>query len=63
MTKGKKKKETDEEAAARRVQWLKEHVNLDGPMSDKWWEDGNSNSGCAEMENMKLNRRKYESSQ
>ncbi len=41
MTKGKKKKETDEEVAARRLQWLKDHVKLDGPMSDRWWEDGN----------------------
>lgn len=41
MTGDKNKKETDEEFMVRRAQWLKKHVNLDGPMSDKWWEDGN----------------------
>lgn len=40
MTGDKNKKETDEEFMARRAQWLKDHVNLDGPMSDRWWEDG-----------------------
>lgn len=38
MTKSKNQKETDEDFMARRAQWLKEHVNLDGPMSDEWWE-------------------------
>lgn len=38
MAKSENKKETDEEFRTRRMQWLKEHVNLDGPISDEWWE-------------------------
>ncbi len=24
-----------------RKQWLKDHTRIDGPMSDKWWEEEN----------------------
>lgn len=28
-----------EDLEAKKKEWIKKHINPDGPMSDEWWED------------------------
>lgn len=45
MSKEQPQEKIDDNLEARRKKWLEDHVNLNGPMSDEWWEGDEKEDG------------------